>query len=195
MKIKKMLLFFLNSDRMYELRQIQLGERPVTKTDHKDKIDSFFSKRLEAQAAKQGKQNVPVNVDDVEEHRPDRIVVEIQGLVQQQRVSNVLSTQFRRRLENIIRGSISSVTRNSPRPSPTPSPSAASSSPSESPSSSPRPTPAPRRSVRREVPPPTTQSEAPVPELDFTRRSRSNSDSSIRSSLSTNSCKYLMNKY
>ncbi|KAJ8316880.1 hypothetical protein KUTeg_004784 [Tegillarca granosa] len=159
------------SDRMYELRQIQLGERPVTKTNHKDKIDSFFSKRLEARAASQGKENVPVNVDNVEEHRPDRIVVEIQGLVQQQRVSNVLSTQFRRHLENIIRGSISTVTRNSPRPSQTPSPRA---------SPTPRPTPAPRRSVRQEP-------GAPVPGVDFTQRSRSNSDSSIRSSLSNNS--------
>lgn len=159
------------SDRMYELRQIQLGERPVTKTNHKDKIDSFFSKRLEARAASQGKENVPVNVDNVEEHRPDRIVVEIQGLVQQQRVSNVLSTQFRRHLENIIRGSISTVTRNSPRPSQTPSPRA---------SPTPRPTPAPRRSVRQEP-------GAPVPGVDFTQRSRSNSDSSITSSLSNNS--------
>lgn len=181
------------SDRMHELRQIQQGERPVTGTDSRDNINSFFAKRLDAQAAAQGKENVPVNVDDVEEHRPDTVVVEIQGLVDQHRVSNVLTTNFRRRLENIIRGSISTVTRNnSPRPSPQ-----SSARPTPSPQNSERqsPVPAPRSSTT----PPISGSQSPVPQprlrntaipqhvADVTDRSRSNS---LASTNSSSSCRF-----
>lgn len=182
------LLQKMKSDRMYELRQIQHGERPVTGTDSRDNINSFFAKRLDAQAAAQGKENVPVNVDDVEEHRPDTVVVEIQGLVEQHRVSNVLTTNFRRRLENIIRGSISSVTRNnSPRPSPQ-----SSTRPSPSPQNSERqsPVPAPRSSATS--PTPGSQSPVPQPRLRNTAipqhvedRSRSNSLASTNSNSSS----------
>lgn len=101
------------TDRMYELRQIQYGERPVTSTGHKNAIDSFFAKHLQVQEAKleSGKENVPANVEDVDEIRPETVVVEIQGLVEQQRVSSILGTAFRRRLENVIRGTLSSVSR------------------------------------------------------------------------------------
>lgn len=104
---------------MYELRQIQYGERPVTSTGHKNAIDSFFAKHLQVQEAKleSGKENVPANVEDVDEIRPETVVVEIQGLVEQQRVSSILGTAFRRRLENVIRGTLSSVSR-APRASP-----------------------------------------------------------------------------
>lgn len=106
---------------MYELRQIQFGERPVSSTEHKSKIDNFFAKHLQVHEAKleSGKENIPANVENVDEIRPETVVVEIQGLVEQQRVSNVLGTAFRRRLENIIRGTISNVSR-TPRPSPQP---------------------------------------------------------------------------
>ncbi|XP_071171404.1 uncharacterized protein [Mytilus edulis] len=185
------LLQKMKSDRMHELRQIQQGERPVTGTDSRDNINSFFAKRLDAQAAAQGKENVPVNVDDVEEHRPDTVVVEIQGLVDQHRVSNVLTTNFRRRLENIIRGSISTVTRNnSPRPSPQ-----SSARPTPSPQNSERqsPVPAPRSSTTS----PISGSQSPVPQprlrntaipqhvADVTDRSRSNSLASTNSSSSS----------
>lgn len=107
---------------MYELRQIQFGERPVSSTEHKSTIDNFFAKHLQVHEAKleSGKENIPANVENVDEIRPETVVVEIQGLVEQQRVSNVLGTAFRRRLENIIRGTISNVSR-TPRPSPQPS--------------------------------------------------------------------------
>ncbi|XP_052099826.1 uncharacterized protein LOC127734153 isoform X2 [Mytilus californianus] len=182
------LLQKMKSDRMNELRQIQHGERPVTGTDSRDNINSFFAKRLDAQAAAQGKENVPVNVDDVEEHRPDTVVVEIQGLVEQHRVSNVLTTNFRRRLENIIRGSISSVTRNnSPRPSPQ-----SSARPSPTPQNSERqsPVPAPRSSTTT----PTSGSQSPVPQPRLRNtaipqhvedRSRSNSLASTNSNSSS----------
>uniref|UniRef100_K1PSJ7 Neuralized-like protein 1A n=1 Tax=Magallana gigas TaxID=29159 RepID=K1PSJ7_MAGGI len=99
------------TDRMYELRQIQYGERPVTSTGHKNAIDSFFAKHLQVQEAKleSGKENVPANVEDVDEIRPETVVVEIQGLVEQQRVSSILGTAFRRRLENVIRGTLSTT--------------------------------------------------------------------------------------
>lgn len=117
------------SERMNELRQIQCDNRPVTGQPNRDNIGHFLAKNLQvretAQAAQaSGKENVPLNTPNVEEHRPEAVVVEIEGLSQQQRVSSVLQTAaFRRHLENIIRGSISSVSRNrspvvSQRPSP-----------------------------------------------------------------------------
>ena len=125
---------------MQELQQIQNENRPVTGSQHGQQINQFFSKNLEVRqnahaAQASGKENVPINSPNVEEHRPEAVVVEIQGLSQQQRVSNVLQTAaFRRHLENIIRGSISSVSRTrSPAPS----------SISQSPASSHQPSPSP----------------------------------------------------
>ena len=169
---------------MHELRQLQHGERPVTGRDSRDNINSFFAKRLEARAATGGKENVPVNVDNVEEHRPDTVVVEIQGLVEQHRVSNVLTTNFRRQLENIIRGSISSVTRNhSPRPSP-----ASSARPSPSPQNSERqsPVPVPRsQNVERQSPVPAPQPRSTAILQHLNERSRSNSVASTNSTVSS----------
>lgn len=77
-----------------------------------------------------GKENVPLNSRNVEEHRPDAVVIEISNISQQQRVSSVLQAAgFRRQLENIIRGSIRNVSqsrsqagshRATPSPSSTP---------------------------------------------------------------------------
>jgi len=154
---------------MYELRQIQHGTKPVTSTDHRGNIDNFFAKRLVVrdEATALGKENIPANVDDVEEHRPDTIVVEIQGLSDQRRVSNALGTNFRQRLENIIRGSISTVTRNhTPRPTP---------SPQRTISHSPAPTP------RREA----TPSQALLPESPLVTAERSRSNSADNLSISS----------
>ncbi|XP_067656830.1 uncharacterized protein [Haliotis asinina] len=106
------------SELMYELRQIKHGERPVTGQNRRENINQFFAKHLEAPAGSEGKENVPANVDTVEEHRPESVVVEVEGLFEQRRVSSVLqSTAFRRSLERIIRGSIATA---SSRPQPTP---------------------------------------------------------------------------
>lgn len=101
---------------MFELRRIQHGERPVTGQNNRENIASFMAKHLQEPAgASTHKANIPANVDAVEEHRPEAVVVEVQGVFEQQRVSSVLGTQnFRRQLENIIRGSI--VAANRPRP-------------------------------------------------------------------------------
>ncbi|XP_074647977.1 uncharacterized protein LOC141903657 [Tubulanus polymorphus] len=92
---------------MYELRQLQLGEKPVTGRDSINKLDSFFGKRMEV--VKQAEHaNVPVNTDRVEEHRPESVVVEVTTLFENRPVTSVLqSTTFRRQLENIVRSSIS----------------------------------------------------------------------------------------
>lgn len=117
------------SERLNELRQIQHDNRPVTGQNNRDNINHFMAKNLQARetanaAQASGKENVPLNTPNVEEHRPEAVIVEIEGLSQQQRVSNVLQTAaFRRHLENIIRGSISSVSRSrSPIVSHQPSP-------------------------------------------------------------------------
>ncbi|XP_060073023.1 uncharacterized protein LOC132552849 [Ylistrum balloti] len=163
-------------ERLYELRNLQHGAKPVTSQGHKDSINKFFEKKQSAQeqAASHGKENVPINEDNVEEHRPETIVVEIQGLVEQQRVSTSLGTNFRRHLENIIRGSISAVARNhTPRPSS-----------SRQPSSSPSPAPSPREEATPQpVPaPPVVPVTSPLVTAASTiDRSRSNTVSSNNS--------------
>ncbi|ESO97035.1 hypothetical protein LOTGIDRAFT_231775 [Lottia gigantea] len=104
------------SELMYELRRIQHGDRPVTGQGRKEQVDQFFAKRIQASASAE---NVPSNVDNVEEHRPEAVVVEVQGLYEQHRVSQMLqSQQFRRQLENIIRGNITTAPRQQPVPQP-----------------------------------------------------------------------------
>ena len=181
--LKMYYLFF--RDRLSELKQLQHSERPVTGRDSRENINSFFSKHLNAQAAAQGKENIPVNVDNVEEHRPDTVVVEIQGLVEQQRVSNVLTTNFRRHLENIIRGSISTVARN-PSQRPAPQSSARSTPPPHnSEHSSPVPTPGllPSTQESRQSPVPAPRRRN-LPQHLSDERIRSNSIVSSNSSVS-----------
>lgn len=101
------------NDLMFELRRIRHGERPVTGQNNRENIANFMSKHLQEPAgASSGKTNIPANVDAVEEHRPEAILVEVQGVIEQRRVSSMLQTQsFRRHLENIIRGSIAAASR------------------------------------------------------------------------------------
>lgn len=89
---------------MYELKHLKHGERPVTGTDSRGKVDNFFSKRVQVQDS-----STPVaNVDDVEEHRPQQVTIEVEGLLQRRSVSSVLqSAGFRRSLENVVRSHIS----------------------------------------------------------------------------------------
>ncbi|CAH1784023.1 unnamed protein product [Owenia fusiformis] len=85
------------SERMFELRQIQHGERPVTGKDSRQQLDDFFGRTQEGAAG-----------PTPEESRPESVTIEVQGLVQRRRVSSMLqSINFRRRLENTIRGNIS----------------------------------------------------------------------------------------
>ncbi|XP_067944022.1 uncharacterized protein [Watersipora subatra] len=95
---------------MYELKKIQHGERPVTGSDSREKVGSFFSKRVQPQDS-------PVaNVDDVEEHRPQQVTIEVQGLLQTRSVSSMLqSVQFRRSLENAVRSHLGGSASRRPR--------------------------------------------------------------------------------
>lgn len=88
---------------MYELRRLQHGDRPVTGQGHREIIDNFIRSSVQ-----------PDNVAYIprpQVDRPEDIVVEVQGLYEQHRVSSVLqSASFRQQLENVIRGSINSAT-------------------------------------------------------------------------------------
>ncbi|KAK3778080.1 hypothetical protein RRG08_044696 [Elysia crispata] len=96
----------MKSDLMYELRHLQHGDRPVTGQGHRDSLHQFMLKNCDSQ----GQHNVTANRDSVEEHRPEAVVIEVQGIIEQRPVSSVLqSAAFRRRLENVIRGGLVSA--------------------------------------------------------------------------------------
>jgi hypothetical protein len=93
----------IRTDLMYELRNIQHGERPVTGTNHREQIQQFMKKHMVDSSTE--KTNIPANVDSVEIHRPEAVIVEVQAVVELRPVSSVLqSVAFRRQLENVIRG-------------------------------------------------------------------------------------------
>ncbi|RUS89586.1 hypothetical protein EGW08_002604 [Elysia chlorotica] len=96
----------MKSDLMYELRHLQHGERPVTGQGHRDSLHQFMLKHCD----NPGQNNVTANRDSVEEHRPEAVVVEVQGIIEQRPVSSLLqSPAFRRQLENVIRGGLVSA--------------------------------------------------------------------------------------
>lgn len=89
---------------MFELRRLQMGERPVTGQGHKEVVENFFTQQLQGPA-------------DQEEHRPETIHVEVRALAESRPVSSLLqSTRFRRSLESALRTSIG--TRSPARTSP-----------------------------------------------------------------------------
>lgn len=97
----------MKSDLMYELRNIQHGERPVTGQNNKEKIDKFLTKHFPSNDAKE-----QLPSEEEEDHRPETVVMEVQGIIESRPVSSVLqSAAFRRQLENVIRGSIGSAQR------------------------------------------------------------------------------------
>jgi hypothetical protein len=109
---------------MFELRRLQLGDRPVTGQGHKEAVESFFTSQLQDGGGEGG-----------EEHRPETVHVEVRALAESRPVSSLLhSVRFRRSLESALRTAIGSR-------SPPPHRPAASSSPS------PRPAPRPRSSL------------------------------------------------
>ncbi|BFZ01394.1 hypothetical protein BsWGS_04434 [Bradybaena similaris] len=106
----------VKTDLMYELRSIEHGRRPVTGQSHRECLQQFMEKHRmglkdisqTSEASSSGKENnIPANVDSVEKHRPEAVVVEVQAVVALRPVSSVLqSASFRRHLENIVRGSL-----------------------------------------------------------------------------------------
>ncbi|XP_035824188.1 uncharacterized protein LOC101846543 isoform X2 [Aplysia californica] len=110
----------MKSDLMYELRNIQHGERPVTGQGNRENIEQFLTKHFPtSDADTNSKGNLPSTVQNAEEHRPESVVVEVQGIIERRPVSSILqSAAFRRQLENVIRGSIGTSQRPRGRNSP-----------------------------------------------------------------------------
>ena len=65
---------------MFELRRLRLGDRPVTGQGHKEAVEEFFT-------SSQSNEPAPTA-----EHRPEAVVVEVQGLVERRPVSSVLGS-------------------------------------------------------------------------------------------------------
>ena len=81
---------------MYELQRLRLGDRPVTGKGYKQAVEEFFTNSISNES--------PSST----EHRPEAVLVEVQGLVERRPVSAVLnSANFRRRLEDVVRNSMS----------------------------------------------------------------------------------------
>ncbi|XP_059176258.1 uncharacterized protein LOC131955950 [Physella acuta] len=100
----------MRSELMFELRNIQHGERPVTGRNHRENIKQFLEKHV-VPLPGDGK-NILENAESSERHRPESIVVEVQGMIEKRPVTSILqSANFRRHLENIIRGSITPARR------------------------------------------------------------------------------------
>ncbi|XP_064631292.1 uncharacterized protein LOC135489726 [Lineus longissimus] len=99
-------------ERMGEMRSLKLGEKPVTGHQRQEVLNDFLAKRVQASEKAASGNNVPSNSQNVEEHRPDAIVVEVSGLFERRPVSSMLQSQsFRRDLERIVRGSVSEFRR------------------------------------------------------------------------------------
>ena len=65
---------FVFSDLMYELRNIQHGERPVTGQNNKEKIGKFLTRHFPSD----GEKEQPPS--DEEDHRPETVVMEVRKL-------------------------------------------------------------------------------------------------------------------
>ncbi|CAL1526424.1 unnamed protein product [Lymnaea stagnalis] len=111
----------MRSDLMFELRKIEHGERPVTGQNHRANIQHFMEKHvvIEPNEIADGKHKIPLPEDSTVNHRPESIVVEVQGIIEQRPVSSILqSASFRRQLENVIRGTIQHARRETSRNAP-----------------------------------------------------------------------------
>ena len=81
---------------MFELRRLRLGDQPVTGSGA-DAVRQFFHRTADESSSSR----------DTAEHRPEAIIVEVQGLVERRPVSSILnSPNFRSRLEATVRSSM-----------------------------------------------------------------------------------------
>ncbi|XP_035675224.1 uncharacterized protein LOC118414971 [Branchiostoma floridae] len=105
-------------ERMFELRRISHGDRPVSGQGFREKLDAFFRNHVGADSAELSEedQNRP-SQGRTEERRPEAVRLEVRGLFDQRRVSNVLQSDlFRRELESVVRGGLSRFHRSVPPP-------------------------------------------------------------------------------
>ncbi len=84
---------------MFELRCLKMGDRPVTGQGNREAVQDFFTRNMD---------NAPPA--DTEQHRPEAVLVEVQGLVERRPVTSMLqSLGFRRSLENSLRGAFNQL--------------------------------------------------------------------------------------
>ncbi|XP_070540289.1 uncharacterized protein [Ptychodera flava] len=84
------------SELMYELWKLQHGEKPVTGKDARQKVETFLQEQVN-----------PSSYTRPERRDDDPMVLEVTGLIERRPVTSVLrSSDFKRDLENAIRGTI-----------------------------------------------------------------------------------------
>ncbi|KAI0232094.1 hypothetical protein LSAT2_017595 [Lamellibrachia satsuma] len=102
------------SEIMFELRRLQMGDRPVTGQGNREAVEDFFS-----QTAPHAESSAATGTTT--HHRPESIIVEVNALVERRPVSSMLQSDlFRRNLETMVRGTLGRlgplVTTNRPTP-------------------------------------------------------------------------------
>ncbi|XP_066277390.1 AT-rich interactive domain-containing protein 1A-like [Branchiostoma lanceolatum] len=108
-------------ERMFELRRISHGDRPVSGHGICEKLDAFFRNHVGADSTElseeDGQSRPTGSQRRTEERRPEAVRLEVRGLFDQHRVSGVLQSDlFRRELENVVRGGLSRFHRSVPPP-------------------------------------------------------------------------------
>ncbi|KAI0232093.1 hypothetical protein LSAT2_017594 [Lamellibrachia satsuma] len=104
------------SEIMFELRRLQMGDRPVTGQGNREAVEDFFN-----QTAPHAEGSAATGTTN--HHRPESVIVEVNALVERRPVSSMLQSDlFRWNLETMVRGTL--VSRLGPmvttyRPTPT----------------------------------------------------------------------------
>ena len=104
-------------ERMFELRRLTHGERPVSGQGHVKSLDQFFSRYQQQQQPSGQDRNKPTTSsghrdDDVRAaddggDRPEAVRVEISALFERRPVTSLIQSEaFRRQLERAVRGGI-----------------------------------------------------------------------------------------
>ncbi|KAK2173937.1 hypothetical protein NP493_839g00077 [Ridgeia piscesae] len=88
------------SEIMFELRRLQMGDRPVTGQGHREAVEDFFNQTAPPADGTAGHRTT-------NHHRPESIIVEVNALVERRPVSSMLQSDlFRRNLETMVRGTL-----------------------------------------------------------------------------------------
>ena len=83
------------SERFLELRRIQLGERPVTGSNTRETLETFFHRAIHGPTEQERQREEEAN-------RPDHVTHDVQLLLQRQVVRSALQTDFRSHLEQTL---------------------------------------------------------------------------------------------
>ena len=127
---------------MFELRNLRLGERPVTGQPSRDRIETFMN-NIQQRRRQQQQQSLP-RVPSAQPAAPSARIADIDALANRRYVTAALSSAtFRQDLESAIRRTINARSTSLPPPPP-PIPSSSSSSTAVTPREIPQAPPAPR---------------------------------------------------